>query len=119
MIYEKMLEENQKLEKQIELLRARLQEFPEGKLICAANGKGYKWYRSDGKQCFYLPKKERKLAEKLAYKKYLSMKLEGALQEKRAVGFYLRHHDENLYETEQAFIHSPRYKELLAPFFIP
>lgn len=119
LIYEKIVEESRKLEKQIKFLQSQLKELPEGKLICALNGKGYKWYRSDGHNCIYLPKKERIVAEQLAYKKYLSLQLKNLLQEKKAIDFYLRHHNSTFYQKEQAFINSPKYKELLAPNFKP
>ena len=35
-----------------------LQDFPDGKLLCTKNGKGYKWYQSDGKNKIYIPKKD-------------------------------------------------------------
>ena len=69
-----MLKERQKLETQLKEIQLQLETFPNGKLICAANGKGYKWYWSDGHKPVYLSKKERHLAEKLAHKKYLSLK---------------------------------------------
>lgn len=48
MIYEKIVKESQKLDKQICAIQSELNTLPEGKLICASNGKGYKWYQSDG-----------------------------------------------------------------------
>ena len=119
MIYEKMLDERQRLEEQIRLLQLQLKDFPEGKLIIASNGKGNKWYQSDGHNPVYLSKKERQLAEKLAHKKYLSLQMKNMLHEKKAIDFYLRHHDSNAYQTEQSLINSPEYRELLAPSFTP
>lgn len=119
MLYEKILYERQKIEEQIKNMQNQLQEMPEGKLISASNGSGYKWYVSDGHCTTYLPKKERQLAEKLAYKKYLSLRLKDLLQEKTALDFYLRHHNLENYQIEQSFLNSPKYKELLAPNFTP
>lgn len=119
MVYEKMLEESKMLEKQIHSLQSQISMCPEGKLICSSNGKGQKWYRSDGHTSTYLPKKERHLAEQLAYKKYLSLQLKNTLREKEAIDFYLRHHDSDAYQTEQTFINSPKYKDLLTPSFTP
>ena len=119
MIYEKALDENQKLEMQIRSIQNQLKKFPEGKLISASNGKGNKWYWSDGHKPVYLPKTERSLAEQLAHKKYLTLRLKNLLQEKKAIGFYLRHHDDKANQKEQSYINSPEYKELLAPAFIP
>ena len=119
MIYEKMKKESQRLDEQIQQIQSQLNTFPEGKLICASNGNRYKWYRSDGHKSSYLSKKERHLAEKLACKKYLSLQLKNLLHEKNAIDFYFRHHDRNAYETEQALINSPNFKDLLTPHFTP
>jgi len=119
MIYEKVLDEEQRLNKQIQSLQIQLEQLPEGKLISTKNGTRNKWIWSDGHKQVYLPKKQRQLAEQLAYKKYLSLQLKTLLNEKTAVDFYLRHHDSNCYEAEQSLINSPQYKELLKPFFIP
>ena len=119
MIYEKMIDESCKLEEQIKNIQQQIEEFPEGKLVYASNGKGYKWYVSDGHTSVYLPKKERLLAEKLAYKKYLSLQVENMIREKRAIDFYLRHHNKEAHIKEQEFVNSPMYKDLLAPIFKP
>lgn len=119
MTYESMLKESQKLERQIEEIQRNLEEFPEGKLICAANGKGYKWYWSKGHKPLYLPKKERELAQQLAHKKYLSLRLENMNQEKKAIDSYLAISAKNAFQKEQSFIISPKYKELLNPIFTP
>lgn len=119
MIYEKMKKESQRLDEQIQQIQSQLNTLPKGKLICASNGNRYKWYRSDGHKSTYLSKKERHLAEKLAYKKYLSLQLKNLIHEKNAIDFYLKHHDRNAYETEQALINSPHFKDLLAPHFTP
>ena len=119
MNYDNMLKERQKLETQLKEIQLQLETFPNGKLICAANGKGYKWYWSDGHKPVYLSKKERHLAEKLAHKKYLSLKYESMLQEKKAIDSYLAQSDRNAFQKEQSFINSPQYKELLTPVFTP
>lgn len=45
--------------------------MPEGKLVCAKNGKYNKWYVTSEKKRAYIPKECRKLAEQLAYRRYL------------------------------------------------
>ena len=113
------MSERERLDKQINLLETKLKNFPKGKLICARNENRYKWYRSDGKKSTYLPKKERHLAEQLAEKKYLTLLMEDALQEKQAIEFYLRHHKHNVGKAEQLLTESPGYQELLLPYFQP
>lgn len=119
MIYEKMLSESQRLGQQIDSLQSQIQDFPEGKLICSSNGSRIKWRQSDGHESVYIPKGNRQLAEQLAHKKYLSLQLKNMAQEKKAIDFYLRHHDSNALQTEAEFLNSPGYKELLAPIFTP
>ena len=118
MMYQKMLEESFRVQAQIKMIQEQLKTFPEGKLICAINGTGDKWYRSDGHKSTYLPKQERELAKKLAHKKYLSLQLKHLLQEKSAIDFYLRHHNVEAYQEEQTFLNSPKYKQLLEPVFV-
>ena len=119
MIYERMLDERRQIEEKIKELQQMLQQFPEGKIFCAKNGKYYKWYLTDGKTQTYLPKKKRKLAEKLAAKKYLSLLLEDFIHEKRAIDFYLRHHNSKGSNAEQLLLRTPEYKDLLLPYFKP
>lgn len=119
MIYEKILDESRRLEQQIDLLQSQLQSFPEGKLICSLNGSRIKWRCSDGHNSIYIPKENRQFAEQLAHKKYLSLQLKNMAQEKKAIDFYLRHHDSNALQTEAEFLNSPGYKELLSPIFTP
>ena len=112
MFYERMLAENNRLDSQIKELQSKLKEFPAGKIFCTKNRQYYKWYTTDGKTQTYLPKSERQLAEKLTAKKYLSLLLEDLLHEKRAIGFYLRHHNSNGSQAEQMLLNCPEYKEL-------
>ena len=63
-MYEKMRAERQRLAQEIASLKARLKEFPEGKLVCVRGGRYTKWYRSDGHKSVYIPKKQKELAER-------------------------------------------------------
>lgn len=110
-----MCSEKKRLEEQIKRIESRLKEFPEGKLICKRNEKRYKWYCSnEGKQS-YIPKKNRKLAETLAAKKYLMHLHEDYIHEKNAIDFYLRHHKDGC--AEEMLTKMPEYQELLIPYF--
>lgn len=119
MLYERMLAERKELEAKIKELRLMLKNFPDGKIFCAKNGKYYKWYLTDGKTQTYLPKKKRALAEKLAAKKYLTLLLEDFLHEKKAIDFYLRHHNSQGSKAEKLLFQTPEYKDLLKPYFKP
>lgn len=108
--------ESQRLEKQINSLESQLKTFPEGKLVCTQlYDSYYKWYRSDGHKSVYIPRKERKLAEQLAVKKYKTAVLEDMKHEKRAIDFYLRHHGSS--KVEELMNNIEPYQELLSSFF--
>ena len=92
MMYEQMLAARERLVKEIALLEERIKDYPEGKLLCAKNGDGIKWYESDGHKHTYISKKRRKYAEELAAKKYLCLRKEVMEQEKMAIDMYLRHY---------------------------
>lgn len=55
----------------------------------------------------------------MAIKKYLSFVLEDLLQEKTAIGFYLRHARNNSGKAEKLLADTPGYQELLSPYFLP
>ena len=87
-----MLAERNRLSAEISSIQSQLKNLPQGKLICAKSRNNVKWYLSDGHTQTYIPKRNRKLAEQLALKKYLSALEKNYLQEKTAIDFYLRHH---------------------------
>ena len=112
-----MLSQYKKLDAQIQNLKKQIKDLPPGKLICARNGKHYKWYQSDKDANTYISKQNRSLAEQLAVKKYLCLLLEDLSHEKRAIQFYLDHHS----DTPKALqlLNMPEFKTLLAPYFTP
>ena len=61
------------LEREILNVQTYLKQFEEGDLICAKNGKHFKWYHTDGTNQTYMPKDQRKFAEQLAIKKYYTL----------------------------------------------
>ena len=88
-------------------------------MICTHNGKYLKWHVSDGKNKFYIPKKEHQLVEQLASKKYLTLQLKNMLQEKKALEAYLKEHNSEALQSELELITSPELKEFLASNFTP
>lgn len=117
MIYEKILKEKLRLEKQVKDLQSQIEELPAGKLICASNRRWQKWYISDGHTSTYLPKKERKTAEKLALKKYLLQQLENTIHELKSINLYLQNHDLTAEQKELSIVTSSELKDLLQPYF--
>lgn len=114
-----MLSKYKQLEAQADALSSELQKLPKGRLICSHNGKYQKWYQNDGERLSYIPKKNRRLAEQLAVKKYYSILLEDLLAEKRAINFYLKHHRSDTGRTEQLLCTESEYQNLLTPYFTP
>ena len=110
-----MISEYERLGKEISTIQARLKQLPEGKLLCTRNGTHIKWYHSDGHIQTYIPKNNRKFAEQLAERRYLSHLLEEDIQEQSAIQMYLRHHPKNT--ADEMLKQSSIYKELLSPVF--
>lgn len=118
-IYQKMLKRSQQLEAQIQIVRQKLKEMPEGKLICSHTGPYCKWERSDGHTKTYIKKKDRLLAEKLAAKKYLSALLDDLSHEKISTDLYLRHISNHEPKAEKLLEDSSEVGKLLSPYFSP
>ena len=115
-LYERILAEHKRVDKQIIAIKQDLSGLPEGKLICCHHGTRCKWYQSDGHKKIYIPKSNFPLAMRLARKKYLTLKLKDLENEKRALDFYLQHHS----PTEKADIllsEPSEYQKLLTPQF--
>lgn len=107
------------LTKEISSLTSQLSLLPPGKLICTHHKNHYKWYHNDGQTTTYIPKKNRYLAEQLALKRYLSLKLKDLQGEKCAIDFYLRHYKGSPSHAEDLLINSPEYRNLLQEQFLP
>lgn len=79
------------IERELQKVTRSLLNMPDGELMCAKNGKGYKWYKKTGTgEKIYLLKSEINLAKKLAMKKYLLAKQKDLINELRACEKYLR-----------------------------
>ena len=118
-INEQMLTEFKRLETKITSIDAQLASLPKENIYCCRNGKYYKWYIKKGNETIYLPKKEQKLAEQLALRKYLLLLREDLLSEKRAFEFYYKHHKSDFGKAEKVLIDCPEFQSLLSPFFSP
>lgn len=114
-----MISESQRLEQQISHLESRLDQFPSGNLICCHYQNRCKWYHSDGHHKTYIPKRDRRLAQQLALKKYLTLQLEDLLAEKKAIQSYLKYHRLSPGKPELLLSQDPEYRSLLSDLFIP
>lgn len=118
-IYDQMLAECKRLEDEIREIELRLQDFPQGKLIITRNkNANYKWYVNDGSKLSYMPKRDRQLAEQLAQKRYLTLRVKELNHEKQAIQFYLRHHL-NEDDNSRRLLSDPPFQELLFNYFKP
>lgn len=68
-------------------------EWPQGELICAKNSKHYKWYLHINGKYTYLPKREEKLAQKLALKRYYRLRKRDLRKELETCRTYIRKSD--------------------------
>ena len=119
MLYERMLAESKRLEKELESLQKQLNTLPEGKLISSKNGPYYKWYKSDGTNKIYIPHSNHELLTQLAQKKYLSALIHDLKNEKEAIDHYLSMHNSYLKKVPQLLTDTSRYNPLLTSFFSP
>lgn len=119
MLYERMLQEQKRLELEIQSVQKQLQMLPEGTLVCSHNQNRYKWYISNGHTKAYLPKKEQQLAEQLAVKKYLTAHKNDLLLEKKAIDSYLKHYNANTRQATKLLTEKSEYQRLLTPYFKP
>ncbi len=118
MSYEGMKNKNQKLKEEITELQLKLGECPEGNLNCVNNKGYYKWYYHKDSMQLYIPKKQRKLAEQLAVKKYMSALLEDKKREKEAIELYLKYCVANNGLAEK-LLSNKEYQNLLSNYFRP
>lgn len=115
---EKIISEQKMLAAKINDLEKKLKNMPKGELACWKNGNSYKWHMYLDGESRYIYKRERKLAEQLALKKYYMCQLEDAYKEQKAVESYLSKcpypkKSEILLSEESGF------RELLKPCFMP
>lgn len=110
------MREHEKLERRIQDVQSQLDSFPKGELICTKNGKNYKWYIKGGGNLTYIPKKNEQLAEQLALKKYMTVKLRESEEEKKALELYLNKHM-RIRKAEELLKEESRYHHLLKKHF--
>lgn len=114
-----MLQEYRRLEEKSVDIKRKIQTLPEGKLLLCSNGRNkISWFKSNGSTKEYIKKKDIKLAQKLAYKKFLAIQLEEIIHEMRAIKYYLVHHQE-VSKSSQMIEESSEFQKLLSVNFTP
>lgn len=112
MLYEKIKQEVQRVSGKINETEKQLAQFPEGHLSCLNNGPYTKWYHvlPGGRE--YIPKKDRNLAEQLAYKQFFDAHLQDLKREQDALQAYLSHYQNPSLKTE-ILMENSQYTQLL------
>lgn len=94
-------------------MKNNISKLPKEDLICTKNGKHSKWYISNGPNPIYIPKSNRYFAEKLAIKKYYTLKLEELLAEVSIIDEYIASYKKYNIKSEDLLEEYSSYKELL------
>ena len=116
--YESKLNKQKELAQKIHSIKNELQHLPSGKLICSKNGKYFKWFHSDGTNITYIPKSERKYAESLALKTYLTLQLEDFQREQKALQTYAKRSPGGG-KAQELISTSTEFRDLLKSYFTP
>ena len=114
-LYEQIISEQKRLEKELQSIDEQLKQYPEGNLVCTRNKSQIKWYNNSK----YLPKSERKLAEKLAAKKYHLQKKQDLLHQLNSIQCYLSQYSKKSLRAEELLSDTSNYFELLSNYFTP
>lgn len=108
-----------KLDKQIKTVEEIVETLPPGSIICSRRGKSYKWEQYHNGKKKYIKKENRKMAEKLAYKKFLVTMLADLKNEKLSLEFFLRHRNTETPKHLKLLEESPEIQKLISPYFVP
>lgn len=111
-MYQKLMKHRDILQKQIQELKLRLGQYPEGYLLCSKNGKHSQNFHVQNHVKTYIPAKNRGFAEKLAEKKYISAHLDDLIHERNAVDAFLSHYDHYTSRTDR-LLSNPAYQKLI------
>ena len=118
-LYDQIASEYNILQKQIKQLKSQIAKLPDASFFCIKDDKRVKWFMTDKNGTHYIPKSNRKLAEELAYKRYLSSKLKEFQSEQNALQTYLKKHSLSYGSADQMLSPENIYSELLSSHFAP
>ena len=104
-------------EQEMRQLESLIKKMPKEDLRCAKNGKNYKWFGiKEGDAATYLPKRNRKFAEKLALKKYYVSRYEELSHQVKALKYYERQMKKVEGKADDLLKHE-EWRKLLEPMF--
>ena len=110
--YQEIKKRVRHIEGEIKQIEEMEKNWPAGELICTRNSGRYKWYLKNRKQSIYLPKRERKLAQELAQKKYHQLRRTDLKRELSACQKYIHMAETNENLSEKIMKHA-EYERLL------
>ncbi len=119
MMYDKMLLEKQRLEKEIRYMERKLKTLPEGRLVCAGTKDYPQYYQCIGSKKIYITKQNYAVAEQLALKKYLTLRIRDFRRKLKGVCAYLKANNPDL-DTASKLLHSTsKCGRLLESYYRP
>ena len=93
-------------EQEMRQIESLIKKMPKEDMRCAKNGKNYKWFcMKEGGATTYIPKSNRRYAEKLAQKKYYENRYEELSHQVKALKYYERQMREVEGKAENLFKH--------------
>ena len=104
-------------EQEMRQLESLLKKMPKEDLRCARNGRNYKWFCiKEGCGATYIPKSDRKFAEKLALKKYYESRYEELSHQVKALKYFERQMKKVEGKAEDLLKHE-EWGKLLEPIY--
>lgn len=113
-----MTSRKQEILSSMKQIKSQLVNLPPGSIYCTHQGKYDKWYRTLNGKEIYIPKKDKKLAEQLALKKWLTAKLADLENELAGIHCYSKHFDPQSLSSDR-ILENPSFQKLLSPYFTP
>ena len=102
-------------EQEMRQIESLIKKMPKEDMRCAKNGKNYKWFcMKEGGATTYIPKSNRRYAEKLAQKKYYENRYEELSHQVKALKYYERQMRKVEGKAENLFKHE-EWGKLLEP----
>lgn len=110
-----MEEEKCKLMVLITEMERELASLPKGKICIVQNGAWIKWYYYKDGVKYYIPKSNKRLAEQLARRKYLTGELQQCREQVQAIEGYFTQTTQIHHADE--ILNNKDYNDLLSPYF--
>ena len=113
-----MKKEIEEIKSELEVIHKLEKDFPDKELLCAKNGKHYKWFVKEDGKSQYLPKNETRLAENLALKKYYMGRKQELEKRLKACNYFVKTVSDSEDGAERILYH-PEFGRLLEKKFRP